>query len=133
MKSVQKKTPEIKNEMGVLMNSIKLKIVGMLILLLLLMLPNVNVLADKHLEIVPIQQQNTKWCWAACCEMISDAYKMQQYGPSGGFNQYEVATWAVNGNNSPNSLFGYPKSVDKVIEHFGEIYSYPTPYNPATG
>jgi len=119
--------------MGVLMNSIKLKNHSLLVLLILLAIPKVNVLADKHLEIGPIQQDKTNWCWAACCEMISDAYKMTRYGNYGSFNQYEVATWAVNGNNSTNFLFGYPKSVDKVLEHFGPIFSNPTPYNPATG
>lgn len=105
MKSFQKKTPEIKNEMGVSMNSMKFKKDKLLILLMFLMLLKVNVIADKHLEIGPIQQDSSNWCWAACCEMISDAYQMTRYGNYGSFNQYDVADWAVNGNNSTNYLF----------------------------
>jgi hypothetical protein len=75
--------------------------------------------ADKELNnIYPIGQDSTLWCWAACCEMIFDAYKITP-----GVDQYDVANWAVGGINEGNSPSGNSKSVDKVLLHFGSIGS----------
>jgi hypothetical protein len=75
--------------------------------------------ADKECDkISPVGQDSTLWCWAACCEMIFDAYKIQ---PT--INQYDAANWAVGGRNEGNNLSGTDTSVDKVLMHFGSIGS----------
>ena len=33
-----------------------------------------NIFAAKELIIKPAFQEYTHWCWAACCEMVLDAY-----------------------------------------------------------
>jgi len=33
-------------------------------------------LADRQLNIPPTIQQKSKWCWAACCEMVLAYYSL---------------------------------------------------------
>jgi len=78
------------------------------------------VFAEKEFEISPVGQDSSLWCWAACCEMIFDAYKV---GVEEGlhYDQYDIANWAVDGNNETNNLSGDNNSVDEVLWHFGSI------------
>lgn len=86
--------------------------------------------AGKEFDIAPIQQDQSLWCWAACCEMVFDAYKLETYGFYGYVDQYDIADWAVNGNNEENNLSGDINSVDEVLWHFGSISCNYTP-NPS--
>lgn len=56
-----------------------------------------NAWAAKELSINPVAQSQNKWCWAACSEMVLNAY---QYPTS----QSTIAHWAVSGSNVPNDL-----------------------------
>ena len=47
--------------------------------------------ANKEFAIDPIQQDKSLWCWAACCEMVFDAYKLETYGFYGYVDQYDIA------------------------------------------
>jgi hypothetical protein len=85
---------------------------------LVLLLSAQAAFGSLELVINPIGQDQTLWCWAACCEMIFDAY---QISPS--IDQYDVADWAVDGNNDSNNLSGDSYSVDQVLWYFGSIYS----------
>jgi len=78
-----------------------------------------------ELAINPVTQDSSNWCWAACCEMIHDAYKVEEYGSYGSGDQYDVAVWAVSGQNIMNSLCGTEKTVDRVLWHYGEIGTNP--------
>ena len=49
------------------------------LLLIGLFLANVSNLAGKEFDIYPVIQDQTLWCWAACCEMVHDAYKVYTY------------------------------------------------------
>ncbi len=92
------------------------------LLLIGLFLANVsNSFAGKEFDIYPVIQDQTLWCWAACCEMVHDAYKVYTYGSYGSGDQYDVADWAVNGQNALNDIYGTSKSVDRVLWHFGSI------------
>jgi hypothetical protein len=64
-----------------------------------------NSFAGKEFNITPVAQSQTQWCWAACSEMILNAY---QYWTS----QQTIANWAVNGANVTNVLSGTSTAVD---------------------
>ena len=91
--------------------------------LLMLLLFAHAVFAEKEFEIDPIGQDSSLWCWATCCEMIFDAYRLEEYGSYGYVDQYDIADWAVDGNNETNNLSGDDNSVDEVLSHFGSIIS----------
>jgi len=105
------------------------KNIGFLMLLLLAHIA----FAGKEFDIDPIRQAKSLWCWAACCEMVFDAYKLEIYSSYGYVDQYDVANWAVNGNNEENNLSGDSISVDQVLWHFGSINSNYTAKPSGTG
>jgi len=67
-----------------------------------------------ELVITPRGQNGDATCWAACCEMILDAY--DDY-----VTQSTIVNWAVGGQDVGNELTGRPTAVDMVLEHFGDI------------
>lgn len=78
-----------------------------------------NIFAEKEFAILPVKQQNSLWCWAAACEMLFNAYKIN-------IDQYDIALWAVSSENKTNDMYGNQKQCNKILEHFGNIY---TSYN----
>lgn len=75
-----------------------------------------NVFAGKEFDIYPVIQDQSLWCWAATCEMVLDAYDKENTA-----DQYDVADWAVDGENQLNDISGTDKSVDQVLWEFGSI------------
>ena len=76
-----------------------------------------NTFADKELKITPCYQVKTFDCWAAACKMVLEHYhinktlnEIHEFGSNGG---YDI----------PNALFGYPRSCDVILNHYGEIES----------
>jgi hypothetical protein len=82
----------------------------------LLLLNISNIFAGKELKVATAQQEKTLWCWAAACEIVLYAYGKNT-------DQYDVADWAVNGQNTTNDMHGTSKAVDSVIFHFASIGS----------
>jgi len=74
-----------------------------------------------ELDIDPVLESEDHWCWAACCEMIYDAYKLEKYSSYGYVDQYDIAEWAVDGLHVGNDLVGGSKAVDMVLVHYGGI------------
>jgi hypothetical protein len=94
-----------------------------------------DIFAGKELVISPYRQWGSNTCWAACSKMVLNAYQFYT-------DEKAIRCWAFNppgqtcsgsGPDSTNQMSGTPKATDKVLEHFGPIYSTFTPFNPSTG
>jgi hypothetical protein len=72
-----------------------------------------NVFAGLEFLITPVFQEEPLWCWAASCEMVLDAYERGNTT-----DQYEIARWAVDGENTLADFHGTDKSVDRVLENY---------------
>jgi len=90
-----------------------------------------NVYAGRELVISPYRQWGSNTCWAACSYMILNAYRFTGIGS----DEMIIRKWAFppSGPDVTNQMSGTTVATDKVLEHFGPIYSTFTPFNSATG
>jgi len=82
---------------------------------------------DALLNVAVESQEQSQWCWAACCQMVLEYYgftrtqcEMADYA----FGQSNCCTWGGSAAcNQPNWLFDHTRDCQDVLIKWGSVFS----------